>query len=103
VTARIRPPTDIVEEFVWQPLAEIPVEFVFAFGKPWLGACQRLGLRELGRFGHGGQDFGSAVTSRTVVVFELPPRQKVLVLWQSGYAGPPALEDAQRLRRFLEA
>jgi hypothetical protein len=103
VTAPIEPPADIIEEFIWQPLAEIPVDFVFAFGKPWLGACRALGLRELGRFGRGGQDFGSSVTSRTVVVFELPSRQRVLVLWQPGYAGPPALEDAQRLRRFLEA
>jgi hypothetical protein len=102
VTAPIVPPMSIVEEFVWQPLAEIPVEFVFAFGKPWLAACQALGLPELGRWGNGGQDFGSPVASRSVVVFQLPSGQKVLVLWQSGYAGPPALDDAQRLRRLLE-
>lgn len=103
VTASIIPQIDIVEEFIWQPLAEIPVEFVFAFGKPWLGACQRLGLPELSRWGHGGQDFGSPVASRTVVVFELPSGQSVIVLWQSGYAGPPALDDVQRLRERLVA
>jgi hypothetical protein len=103
VTAPIVPPADIVDEFVWRPLAEIPVEFVFAFGKPWLGACQALGLRELSRFGHGGQDFGSPVASRTVVAFQLASHQKVLVHWQSGYAGPPALEDTKRLRRLLES
>jgi hypothetical protein len=103
VTAPIVPPKDIVEEFVWQPLAEIPVDFVFAFGKPWLRACQELGLPELSRWGHGGQDFGSPVASRTVVVFELPSGQRVIVLWQSGYAGPPALDDAQRLRERLGA
>jgi hypothetical protein len=103
VTAPILPPKDIVEDFVWQPLAEIPVEFVFAFGKPWLGACQALGLPERGRWGHGGQDFGSPVASRTVVVFELPSGQSAIVLWQSGYAGPPALDDAQRLRERLVA
>jgi hypothetical protein len=103
VTARILPPRDIVEEFAWQPLAEIPVDLVFAFGKPWLGACRALGLPELNRLGHGGRDFGSSVASRAAVVFELPSRQKVLVLWQSGYAGPPALEDAQRLRQFVGA
>jgi len=103
VTAPIVPPKDIVEEFVWQPLAEIPVDFVFAFGKPWLGACQALGLPERGRWGRGGENYGSRVASRTVVVFELPSGQRVIVLWQSGYAGPPALDDVQRLRERLVA
>jgi hypothetical protein len=101
VTAPIVTPTDIIEKFIWQPLAEIPVDFVFAFGKPWLGACQRLDLPELSRWGHGGQDFGSPVASRTVVVFKLSSGQRVIVLWQSGYAGPPALDDVQRLRERL--
>jgi hypothetical protein len=69
----------------------------------WLGACQRLGLPELSRWGHGGQDFGSPVASRTVVEFELPSDQRVIVLWQSGYAGPPGPDDAQRLRERLGA
>ena len=103
VTAPIVPPMDIVEELIWQPLAEIPVEFVFAFGKPWLGACQALGLPERGRRGRGGENYGSPVASRTVVVFELSSGQRVIVLWQSGYAGPPALGDTQRLRERLGA
>jgi len=53
VTASIVPPPDIVNDFVWQPIADMPVEFVFAFGKPWLRACERLGLRESGRWGNG--------------------------------------------------
>jgi hypothetical protein len=34
VTAPIVPPRPIVEEFIWEPLADLSVEFVFAFGKP---------------------------------------------------------------------
>jgi hypothetical protein len=103
VTASIVPRIDVVERFIWEPLAEIPVEFVFAFGKPWLAACQELGLPEQGRWGRGGENYGSTVSSRTVVEFELPSGQSVIVLWQSGYAGPPALDDAQRLRERLGA
>lgn len=104
VTAPIRPPAEIIEEFVWEPLADIDVELVFAFGKPWLGVCDVLGLREVGRWGRGGVDLGSPVASRAAVAFALPSGQCVVVSWQSGYAGPPGSEDALRLReRLLEA
>jgi hypothetical protein len=104
VTAAIAPPADIIEDFVWQPLADIPVELVFAFGKPWLGVCNALGLPEVGRWGRGGVDLGSPVASRAAVAFALPSGQWVVVCWQSGYAGPPGSEDALRLReRLLES
>lgn len=94
VTAPIAPPTEIIEDFVWQPLADIDVDFVFAFGKPWLRVCDALGLPEVGRWGRGGVDLGSPVASRTAVAFALPSGQWVVVSWQSGYAGPPGSEDA---------
>jgi hypothetical protein len=104
VTAAIAPPREIVESFVWQPLADIEVDFVFAFGKPWLEVCEALGLPEYGRWGKGGSDLGSSVASRTAVAFALPSGQSVVVLWQAGYAGPPTRRDALRLReRLLEA
>jgi 5-methylcytosine-specific restriction endonuclease McrA len=104
VTASIVPPADIIETFVWQPLADISVELVFAFGKPWLGVCDALGLPEVGRWGRDGVDLGSSVASRAAVAFALPSGQWVVVSWQSGYAGPPGSADALRLReRILEA
>lgn len=104
VTAPIRPPAEIIETFVWQPLADIQVELAFAFGKPWLGVCDALGLLEVGRWGRGGVDLGSPVASRAAVAFALPSGQWVVVSWQSGYAGPPSSADALRLReRILEA
>jgi 5-methylcytosine-specific restriction endonuclease McrA len=101
VTARIAPPAEIIETFVWQPLADIPVEIVFAFGKPWLRVCDALGLPEVGRWGRGGVDLGSPVASRAAVAFALPSGQWVVVSWQSGYAGPPGREDALRLRELV--
>jgi hypothetical protein len=48
------PPVDIIEDFVWQPLAELQgVDFVFAFGKAWLGVCEALRLKEVGHWGRG--------------------------------------------------
>jgi hypothetical protein len=98
VTAQMAPPEDLIEEFIWQPLAELPHECVFAFGKPWLAVCERLGLPEVGRWGCGGSDLGSRVASRAAVAFELRSGQCVVVSWQSGYAGPFGRADAVRLR-----
>jgi hypothetical protein len=50
VTAVSAPPVDITETFIWRPVAEMPVELVFAFGKPWMGVCRAL-LRVAERFG----------------------------------------------------
>ena len=101
VTAAIRPPAEIIDRFVWQPLAEHPAESIFAFGKPWLDVCRDLKLSEVGRWGSGGKPFGSRVASRALAVFELPSGQWVVVAWQSGYAGPPGREDALRIRETL--
>jgi hypothetical protein len=101
VTAPIVPPRPIVEEFIWEPLADLAVELVFAFGKPWLDVCKQLGLREISHWGRGGDDFGSIVPSRAIVVFELPSHQRVVIVWQSGYAGPPGPDDTERLRWLL--
>jgi hypothetical protein len=102
VTAAMEPPVDVIDRFVWQPLAEIDVEFVFAFGKPWLRQCEKLGLPEVRHWD--AAELGSPVESRTVVAFALPSRQWVVVSCQKGFAGPPKREDALRLRdRLREA
>lgn len=101
VIGRMAPPTDIIDTFVWQPLADVDVEFIFAFGKPWLEVCRALDLPEVGRWGQGGIDLGSAVASRSAVTFALPSGQWVVVSWQLGYAGPPGREDTVRLRERL--
>lgn len=99
VTATMEPPADIVDRFVWKPLEDIRVDFVFAFAKPWLRLCEALRLPKVGDWGHGGVGFHSRV--RSAAAFELPSGQWVVVSWQSGYAGPPGREDALRLREYL--
>lgn len=101
VTAAMRPPPAVLEEFVWAPLAEIAVPLFFAFGAVWTLMCEQLGLKQECRWGPGGKDLGSKVTSRTVVTYRLDTGQRVVVAWQQGYAGPPGAEDVHRLRAVL--
>lgn len=104
VTAPMRPPWDVIDEFVWQPIAELGVEHVFAFGRPWEGVAKDLGLRCVSALGLGGKDYSSRVPSRAVRVYELPQGgPRLVVEWHCGGAGPPNLEEVELLRRALGA
>lgn len=96
VTSAIAPPQDALWEWVWEPIGAIDVPMVFAFGQPWIAAAG-LGL------GQGREvDAEWATPSRHAVLFDLPTRQqKLVVLHQRGYAGPPGAEDTRRLRAAL--
>lgn len=96
VTGPIAPPADLLSRFVFSPLAELDVEFFFAFGKPWFRAAESLG-------------FGAGICvwvdwtrpSRQAKSFHLPSGQRLIVLSQGGYAGPPGLLDTDALRQEL--
>jgi hypothetical protein len=98
--AKIAPPSSVLDEFVWAPLGELDVTTVFAFGKPWLELAKRLGLQTTQNWGP--TPFGSPARDGTV--FSLPSgHQRLVVLWQSGYAGPPGKADVKRLIELLNA
>ena len=40
----MRPDPGIVREFVWEPIADLGEPVVFAFGAPWFGMLERLGV-----------------------------------------------------------
>ena len=81
VNAKIAPPRRVLEQFVWAPIAELEVDTVFAFGKPWLDVADGLGLRETRRFGP--TAFSSP--ARDGAVFALASgHQRLVVLWQAG-------------------
>ncbi|WP_446215547.1 anti-phage DNA glycosylase Brig1 [Micromonospora sp. IBHARD004] len=101
ITAPLKPPPEVIEEFVWQPIAELPVQDVFAFGRPWDDIAQALGLREVGKLGFGGTDYGSAVHSRAVRIYGLSSGQRLVVEWHSGAAGPPSAKETALLRDAL--
>lgn len=98
VTGSMPPPSSVLQEWIWEPLADIDVQHLFAFGKPWLHAAEKIGLgtgREL--------KVQWATPSRRAVVFPLPSGQDLVVAHQAGYAGPPGAQDAARLRMALRA
>ena len=99
-SGRYRPPDDVLQDFVWWPLAELQVDVVFAFARRWFDMAQDLGLTLQRELGPG--DF--TAKSRRAAVFALPYRgQRLGVVWQPPYAGPPGAEDARRLRELLAA
>ncbi|MGB2567115.1 anti-phage DNA glycosylase Brig1 [Micromonospora citrea] len=101
ITAPLRPLPEIIDEFVWQPIAELPVEEVFAFGRPWHDLAQALGLPLTDRLGAGGSRYGSAVPGRAVRGYRLPTGQRLIVEWHPGAAGPPSAQETALLRKAL--
>lgn len=95
VTASMTPPMHLLERFVFEPLAEFDVEHIFAFGKPWSGVAKQLGLsgRPL--------EVDWRTGSRESTVYPLKSGQNLVVLSQTGYAGPPGVEDTELLRQEL--
>jgi hypothetical protein len=103
VTGPMRPPPDTITDFVWNPIGELPVRHVFAFGASWAKlATSSLHLRQVAVLGRGGRSYGSLVASRTVAVFELPSGQLLIAESHAGSAGPPRADELERLRDALK-
>jgi hypothetical protein len=102
VTAAMRPPPEIVREFIWEPLSEFGDVPVFAFGAPWFPLLEhQLGLRVVARLGAGGRGYGSTVESRAVLVLEAPTGGLVVAEKHLGSAAPPGRDEVERLREAL--
>ena len=102
ITAKFAPPIELIEEYVWQPLAELPVGEIFAFGRPWNHIASALGLRPLQMLGAGGDGYGSRVASRAVRTYGLESGQRLVVEWHTGRAGPPGAAETEILRKALQ-
>jgi hypothetical protein len=102
ITAKLAPPIDLIDEFVWQPLADLPVREIFAFGRPWDHMASALGLRPLRMLGAGGDGYGSRVPSRAVRIYALESGQRLVVEWHAGSAGPPSATETAILRKALQ-
>jgi hypothetical protein len=101
ITAPLKPPPEVIEEFVWQPIAELPVQDVFAFGRPWNDLAKALKLPRTGKLGSGGTDYKSAAPSRAVRTYGLPSGQRLVVEWHAGSAGPPSAKESALLHDAL--
>ncbi|MDG4823283.1 hypothetical protein O7635_15615 [Asanoa sp. WMMD1127] len=102
ITAPMAPPPEVIDRFVWQPIADINVTDVFAFGRPWQAVAERLGLPLTASLGAGGHPYGSGVASRAVRTYALPSDQRLVIEWHAGSAGPPSAAETTLLRRALD-
>jgi hypothetical protein len=101
VTGAMRPPSEFIERWVWQPLREIGA-LVFAFGAPWFPLLESgLGLQVVDRLGVGGRPYGSAVPSRAVLVLKDHSGMTVIAERHSGSAGPPSSTETDLLQDAL--
>jgi hypothetical protein len=104
VTGPMQPKPDIVREFIWEPISEFGNVPVFAFGAPWFPLLEHhLGLRVVARLGADGRDYGSAVSSRSVLLLETPAGGLVIAERHLGGAGPPSQDETERLRQAVES
>ena len=101
ITASMRPPTEVIDEVVWQPIAELDVPVVFAFGRPWDHLAAILGLPQIDALGVGGRDYGSRSAGRAVRAYQLPSGQVLIIEWHPGNAGPPSETETTLLKHAL--
>jgi hypothetical protein len=102
VTDAMRPPPDVIDSMIFQPLGETGVRHVFAFGAEWFRVLDGLGLERLALLGRGAEPYGSNVTSRTVCVYQGHGDFVIVAGKHSGSAGPPSAAETALLRDALE-
>jgi hypothetical protein len=103
VTGRLRPEPSLIERYVWNPISELGNPLVFAFGADWFHMLRdKLGFHVISRLGAGGKDYGSDVSSRSVLVLEGPNGLHVVAEKHSGAAGPPNADETTRMREAVE-
>jgi hypothetical protein len=101
VKGLIKTPEHIARRFIWEPLAELDVDLIFAFGSPWRRQCGLMRFETIKTWGRGGEDYGSNVASRIVTEHKINQRQRLVVISQAVYAGPPGTHDTELLRPRL--
>lgn len=98
--SNMRVPSDIVDSFIWQPISEVQVPHVFAFGIDWNRASDALQLPEVARYRP--EDLSHRVEGGwNVSIRELPSGQRAVVSWQQGYSGPPGPARMVEFRRIV--
>ncbi|MBW3599781.1 MAG: hypothetical protein KY475_21240 [Planctomycetes bacterium] len=105
ITGAMRPEAGIIRDFVWEPLRELGVEYIFAFGRPWLNLLSELPeIKVVDRIGDGGRSYATSMKpgSRIAVVKANTPSGAWLIIEKhSGSAGPPGGPEIEIIKREL--
>jgi hypothetical protein len=99
LTASIKPPPEVVDRFVWQPVQDAAVNEVFAFGQDYFGVCEKLGLPLVAAYGFGGEPFPIEDGARRRLATYLLPSGQLVVVWKhQGSASPPGADWLEVMR-----
>jgi hypothetical protein len=102
VTASMSPDPALIGRFIWEPIADLKIPLVFAFGAPWFALLRSLDVEVVEILGAQGRPYGSRVESRSVLVGRTSAGTVVVAERHSGSAGPPAKDEAVLLRHEVE-
>jgi len=91
---------DLAREFIFEPIAEVKVDYAFSFTNQWLDVAESLLSRGLLRRLHFEELEPSGRVTPTVSVFELGGQQ--LVATKNIRGRPLAGEDFGRLQKILD-
>jgi hypothetical protein len=102
IVGTLRPPVDLVQKYVWDPVQEVPVDEVFAFGRAWFDVCRGMELPEIAEWGPDTTPVpGYDMPHWRVSFFRLPSDKLVVVSSQSGSASPPGPDRTVTLKRLV--
>ncbi len=101
VKGAMQPPAGIINDYVWEPISELPLSHAFAFGRRWSNVASDLGLRCVASLGAGGVDCGFKASGRAVRVYELKSDKYLVVHWCGGGGNAPGNAETAVLRSAL--
>jgi len=102
LTGSVRPPSDFIQEYIWEPIADVGTPIVFAFGASWFDELRRLDVDVLSEL-NGSNGLGSSVASRSVMIAQARKTRTMIVAEKhAGAAGPPRASEVPVLRSAYE-
>src|SRR5207249_1963139 len=102
LTSGIRPPIRFVQEYIWEPIADVGAPIVFAFGAHWFDLLRRLDIDVIVELGPN-NGLGSAIASRSMLIGRACKTGTVIVAEKhAGSAGPPRASEVKVMGEAYE-
>ncbi|MCT0231635.1 hypothetical protein KQ306_12340 [Synechococcus sp. CS-1324] len=103
ISGKLEVDSDVVKTFVFDPLAEVSTDFIFAFGRPWWDVCKMLGFEVESHYGDGQAPFPGPSSKgwNVVICTHVQLRARLVINWQPGNGNPPAGERLKTFKSIL--